>query len=467
MTLSNRRAPLALLPAMIGAIGALAAGCGGRRLPEAVTVRGDPTPLARCKVAAGASSPLVTEWPASEKARLEGLTSEGGVVVSYSGCEMTILDGCKVEGNYAFQRTTLSSDTLEINDADDLYAKLPLGAASLEGELSRSGRLAVRTTVAGQVRFRGEPSAAPAGSACAGATHLVTAISVGAFRMLSGGAVRAGGGVEAFGAGAGGKVARAEEVLRESGRPDRCGEATTEGAHPDCNSPIQVFLAPIATQPTRSAPAPPPGPVAQPEPGTPPPGPVAQPETPSGPVAQPGAQTGPAAPEQGPPPLSSVQVSFPAAPDGVWTVQDEYGRKICQLPCSPSVDPRGVYFLQMETGSGTKAMKLPPVNYPGRQVDVELLPPRGSWGLGLAGLITGGTGMFVGGILSFFALAKEENAVPGLVVSGVSAGLLGGGIYWMSYSRRSYQPQYKISSGDQPPPGPQVAIGPGVLTGTF
>src|SRR5262245_37174019 len=39
----------------------------------------------RCRVAASQSAPLVTEWPASEKANLEGLLGSGAVAVAYSG----------------------------------------------------------------------------------------------------------------------------------------------------------------------------------------------------------------------------------------------------------------------------------------------------------------------------------------------------------------------------------------------
>jgi hypothetical protein len=134
------------------ASGVLGLGCGGGLAP-AVRIPEGPSDQAKCKVAASHSSPLVTEWPASEKSRLESLTMRGGVVVAYSGCEMRILDGCTVGGTYQYQRTTLSTDTIEIEDEDQLFSKLPLGAASLEGELARSGRLAVRTTVVGQLRL--------------------------------------------------------------------------------------------------------------------------------------------------------------------------------------------------------------------------------------------------------------------------------------------------------------------------
>jgi hypothetical protein len=69
---------------------------------------------------------------------------------------------------------------------DDLYAKLPIGAAALEGELARSGRLAVRSTVAGQLIAKPIDATELTNTGCHQATHYVSAISVGAFQLLSG-----------------------------------------------------------------------------------------------------------------------------------------------------------------------------------------------------------------------------------------------------------------------------------------
>src|SRR4029077_2721031 len=128
------------------------------------------------------------EWPASEKANLEVLLRTGAVAVAFSGCSMRVLPECKVRGVYQWTRTTPSTDSLEINDSDELFAKLPLGAASLEGELKRSGKLSVQTTVSGQLRLENASIAeVPRDGACAQATHLLTALSLGAFALKAGG----------------------------------------------------------------------------------------------------------------------------------------------------------------------------------------------------------------------------------------------------------------------------------------
>jgi hypothetical protein len=122
------KTPLLTIPGL--ALVALATACG----PSIPKVSQAPLPevpseLARCKVSASQERPLVTEWPASEKANLESQLQRGGVVVSYSGCKMRVLSQCVAQGNYRWTRTTPATDYIEIKNEDELYAKLPLGAA--------------------------------------------------------------------------------------------------------------------------------------------------------------------------------------------------------------------------------------------------------------------------------------------------------------------------------------------------
>jgi hypothetical protein len=263
-----------------------------------------PGEQARCKVASSQENPLVTEWPASEKANLEARLSEGSVVVSYSGCTLKMLPRCRVGGAYHWKRTTMATDTIEIHNADELYAKLPLGAASLEGELSRSGRLAVQTSVSGQFQLDGfDPARVPRGAECEGATHVLGALSVGAFKLRSGGTAKLSGqGTFAGVASAHGGSDSDETLMREAGTPAKCESATETAPDPACASPIQMFLQSLPTN-----------------------------------VLDRG-------------PVGTVKVKFlPVHADQEWNVVVG-DRTICKTPCERWVDPAMPYTLKYDPG---------------------------------------------------------------------------------------------------------------------
>ncbi len=236
--------------AVVAAIGT--AGCGGagfasRPLAHAPEMPTEPG-QAKCKIAASQENPLVTEWPASEKANLEARLREGAVVVSYSGCTLKMLPRCPAPGSYRWSRTTPSADTIEIRNADELYAKLPIGALSLEGELQRTGRIAVQTMVSGQMRLVSFQQPPSSNAECTGATHVVSALSVGAFKLRSGGAAKLAAAASVSGVGsANGSSSSDETVMREAGNPEKCGEADDAAPQQACASPLQIFLQPLAS----------------------------------------------------------------------------------------------------------------------------------------------------------------------------------------------------------------------------
>jgi hypothetical protein len=159
---------------------------------------------------------------------------------------MRVLAQCRVRGSYTWQRTTPATDSIDINNEDELYAKLPLGAVSLEGELKRSGKLSVKTVVSGQLRLAESAGEIPTDGECGRATHVVGAISVGAFTLSKGGTSegKATANVTEIGE-AGAKGSRSLSVLRAAGNADSCAASTDAAPDPNCHSPIQVFLIPI------------------------------------------------------------------------------------------------------------------------------------------------------------------------------------------------------------------------------
>lgn len=448
---------------MVPLLGLGAFGCGGliptSSAPPSPTLPADPTPLERCRVGASSTSPLVTEWPASEKSHLQSLAALGPVAVSYTGCELQIVESCRLTGQYSWQRTTLATDTVEITNADDLYAKLPIGAVSLEGELERTGRLAVRTTVAGQLRLiEGFETGGP-GSACSDVTHVVSGISVGAFKLLSGGATSASGGASAGAVGLGGKHESREAVVREAGIPGACSESSEEAPDAQCASPIQVFLSPFAPAETSK-------------------------DTPS-------------AEARGPAPASrsdeeearrtGVLVRFPAPESNRerWTLRDYSGTELCVLPCERWVRPNSGHYLQREVvgSSDLFTVKLPDrfAQPPGSHVRAVYRAERGSplwssltfWGMGVP------TGILGGVLLGFGIFGKEcdpgqssldcdEDPFAGTV--GIIGGsfylaFAGGAAYWYFWSHSS-KFETELDDGSAAL-GPRIGLGPRGIVGTF
>jgi hypothetical protein len=433
-------------------------GCGSSGLIRPAPPK-DPTALGKCHVAASQTSPLVTEWPASEKAHLEGMIREGAVVVAYNGCDMHLLTECRPKGTYSWQRTTLATDTIEIRNEDELYAKLPLGAASLEGELKTSGRLAVRTTVAGQMKLTGVATTdIPTDGGCAGATHVISGLSVGAFKLLAGGAASAKGSASYMGAGGGGSSKSEEVLVREAGDPKACADTTDEKPNGACQSPIQIFLWPLPKKAEDK---------------------VVDANSP-----------------EAPPPPGAIRANFiqPAA-DQHWRLM-KGSAVVCELPCTRWVPPNHGYSLQLDTDKKEDARTLPLANdlgyTPGRTIDVVPTAGRGSvvagWSMIFVGGVFGGVGVALLVDACPYANDNPESKAVGACAAGkaftpiglVVAGL---GVWLTVYSRRERIDTTLVSEGSAHAsirwlPGaiaassggknPVTAIlGPGGLAGSF
>jgi hypothetical protein len=384
------------------------AACGGPRLSAPLARAPEmPTNQARCKVAASRENPLVTEWPASEKANLEALLRQGAVVVAYSGCSLKLLPQCRVRGAYQWRRTTTSTDTLEIRDADELYAKLPIGAVSLEGELQRSGRLAVQTTVAGQLQLADyDPRGMTSGGYCQGATHVVSALSVGAFKLHSGGAGKVGGSAGVAGFGSKGSSSTEQTTMREAGSSERCEQSTDAAPHPECSSPVQMFLQPL------------PATIA----------------------------------DRGPPGFLKVKF-LPVHAMEQWDVMAGENQKLCTAPCEKWVDPGVPYVMKYDPGWWTrnKYVSVPDLRpyLSDERVEISVEPTNGGELAGGIVVTTVGGLATAAGTVFLAAGCGRDSKVCAAGGITLPVGLLGlaGGIYLIVDSSG----QVKVTpTGEQP-----------------
>jgi len=212
----------------------------------------------KCKPGNEASKSLVVEWPMGERAALEGRVARGLVAVRYRNCEMELITNCSVTGAYSYVGVTPKSENVKITNADELYAKIPIGAIRLEGQLARAGELNVDMIQVGRYETDSYRFAeSDLSGRCEGATHVVTGLSVGAFVFYSGAGADIGLGVGVKGTGveAGGGSTASKQVLNRDGDGLACVQDTErEGPPPGCGALLRVEVVPIdRPQPTTTA----------------------------------------------------------------------------------------------------------------------------------------------------------------------------------------------------------------------
>mgnify|MGYP000956368486 CR=1 FL=1 len=198
---------------------------------------------ATCKVAKDPMNPLIVEWPGTEHTNLQTSSRRGLVVVSYAGCTLKVLPACEVPGEYERITVTPSRDKLQIGSESDLYAQLPLGAASLRGELKQGANLELDYISVGQLVAKSSPSSKS--GACEGATHYVRTMTVGAFSLDSAAKGSASAGVDVAGiAGGGGQRRENVRNLRSTGSIQACAENPED---PSCSAVLKLGLVPLST----------------------------------------------------------------------------------------------------------------------------------------------------------------------------------------------------------------------------
>jgi hypothetical protein len=203
----------------------------------------------RCSVQKSADEPLIVEWAPTDRAKLEALSRQGLVMIHYQGCEMRVLADCTVpRSSYRYVATTVKQDSVSIRNADDLYAKLPFGAARLEATLERTGELDVDMRIVGRYQAdRSDIRAADLAGRCAEATHAVTAVIVGAFDFSTAATANVGGEASVFDAGVGAGSRAARDTLSRDGELAACGVAqlTDTAPPPNCGALLRLEVTPL------------------------------------------------------------------------------------------------------------------------------------------------------------------------------------------------------------------------------
>jgi hypothetical protein len=240
------RALVPLLP--LAALASCGGGNAASQLAQAPAFQ--PPGQTKCGVEKSQSKPLIVEWPSADRGELEARAhGHGLVVVRYEGCEMRILDSCTVPVKYGYAPITRKKDHVAIRNDDDLYANIPLGAAGLEAKLEKSGELDVDMTLVG--RWEAERAAVRSEElqgACDGATHVISALTVGAFTFTAGSSATVGAGATVLGAGGGAQSSAARVTLNADGDESACLSSTADDKMPpaQCGALIRIEVAELA-----------------------------------------------------------------------------------------------------------------------------------------------------------------------------------------------------------------------------
>jgi len=300
-----------------------------------------PKDQSKCGVTKSQAEPLIVEWPDAARGRLEALLRRGVVAVHYSGCEMEVLGQCSAKGRYSYASFTPKKSNVKMRDADELFANIPAYAVKFEAALQKAGELNVSMTIVGRYEadhagFRAEELLGQ----CEGATHIVNALTVGAFDFFAGADASVSGGATAGDVGAGAKSASKRETLNQDGDVTACATSKRDDKEPPfgCGALIRVEVLPIlGAGPATAARRPEPTPTEEAPPST-----TRSSPLPSAPAAKKDLDN------DG---ISDMEDACPAEPGVASSKPSEHG---CPAPAKMVRTPSGTQILHVvHFGTGT------------------------------------------------------------------------------------------------------------------
>ncbi len=254
-----------LIAFSVASLGLLAfAGCGGGlgpiKPPDAPHFIDDTDPeRARVTMTKNQSAPLVVDWQPEYRADLEVTTKRGLAVVRFDKKNFELLPDCHADGTYSYVGVTPKEQHITLRSRAELQANLPLGAFKLEGKLGHEGALMVALRMVGkQVLDRPAVTREQLSGRCEGATHYISALTIGAFRFAAAAHASAEAEASVFGTGASGDASGDTETLQTDGDFKACDQADPDAAKAPsrCRAVIRIQIVPLDGAPTAEADAP-------------------------------------------------------------------------------------------------------------------------------------------------------------------------------------------------------------------
>jgi len=195
--------------------------------------------------------PFVIEWDATDRSSFQQHAANDLVFVRYEGCSLRVLDECRNESIRGEQGaykppewTTGALETLDVQNEAELYAKLPLGQATLGARVQGGEQFHMEYYVAGtrtasrDAVYRADLEGK---HGCEDATHFVYGYNLGAFALASAKHVAASAGGSVFGFGAGATENRSSKAEKNGGKLAVCDSESAKEVD-GCQAPIRLTL---------------------------------------------------------------------------------------------------------------------------------------------------------------------------------------------------------------------------------
>ena len=204
------------------------AACGGARAPGGAADAENRV----CEPPEDTSRTLLVDWEPADRAALETAAEGNVAVVRYDGCTLELLDDCLLSGEYLLEDSSRATGGFTVRDRSELRGRLPLGEASLSGEMDGGASLTLKyvTATTANARLSTRTRGMLSGR-CDRATHFVRGMVRGAYEI----AVKGGTG-----------SASETNVVRSGGDLKRCGGSKTAASEAACRAIVQVVLTPVS-----------------------------------------------------------------------------------------------------------------------------------------------------------------------------------------------------------------------------
>jgi hypothetical protein len=222
---------------------------------------GDAFEGVKCSAVRPSTKPDLMAWDSGSRAELNRLRREGVVAVRYSanGCDvqLELLSSCigKI-GKYQFDAENANERKVAHN-ASELFAQLPLGAGAVSGKLKGGRVLRTDYMLAGQYSLPPDASFRASdlkGPDCGRATHVISAIYVGAFAMGAGESRAVDADASLFGAHSSLENKAEVDVFHTEGDVESCAAAQKDRKESDgCAVPLRIGLLKLDAPPATAA----------------------------------------------------------------------------------------------------------------------------------------------------------------------------------------------------------------------